>query len=260
MNVTAATPEFELLNAETHGHLRLCRRDDDAPHFVQIVAGEFAAAAACCPILLSKDATTGSFYAGAMFGFRPGESFVADVVARSGFHPLSLQRDGFFISGADIAIDRSCPRFSDTEGEPLFDEARQPSVGLRSIQRALGQLHAGIKQTNGFIGALAELKLIEPIDVTLDFYGNEHLMLQGLYTVSLDSIHELDDAAVLRLFRTGYLQLAYTMNASLRQIRILAQLRDRLLRRIASAKAAARASAPAAASASAGDNRAESVR
>jgi hypothetical protein len=227
---------IELLNAQNHRHLRLGPTSGAAPHFVQIVTGEFAEAAASCPILFTKDAATGNFYAGAMFGFKPGESFLEDVTARGGFRPLSLQRDGFFVSGEHIAIDRNNARFSETEGEPLFDEAGHPSVCLRQIQRVLGQLQAGIEATSVFIRALSDLKLIESIDVSLTFDGGELMTLQGLYTVSLDAIREVDDAAAMRLLRSGHLQLAYTMNASLKQIPILAQLRDRALRRMPSSK------------------------
>ena len=44
--------------------------------------------------------------------------------------------------------------------------------------------------------------------------------------MSLDALRDIDDAAALRLFRAGHLQLAYTMSASLQQIQILAQLRN----------------------------------
>ena len=168
-----------------------------------------------------------------MFGFKPGESFIDEVTSSGGFNPLALQRDGFFISGEHIAIDRGNARFSETEGEPLFEESGQPSSGLRRIQRALGQLQAGIEATSVFIRALLELKLIEPIDVELTF-GGELLTLQGLYTVSLDALRELDDAAALALLRSGRLQLAYAMSASLKQIPILAQRRNRVVRRMSS--------------------------
>jgi hypothetical protein len=224
-----STMNLELLSPENHRSLRLRRTGNAAPHFVQIVAREFAVAAASFPIVFSKDAATGNFYAGAMLGFEPGESFLADRRSRGGFEPLSLQRDGFFTSGEQIAIDRDNPRFSDTDGEPLFDEAQQPSGGLRHIQWVLGQLQAGIEVTNVFIRALLELRLIEPIDVSLHFDNGEHLQLKGLYTVSLDSIRELDDAAAMRLFRAGHLQLAYIMSATLNQISSLASLRNRRL-------------------------------
>lgn len=227
---------IELLSPDQHGHLRLLPATGAKPHFVQIVTGEFAAAAAYCPILFTKEAATGSFFAGAMFGFKPGESFLQDSPEGSAFIPLSLQRDGFFVAGEQIAIDRNNPRFSDTSGEPLFDSSREPGIALRRIQRTLGQLKAGIDMTDRFIRALAELKLIEPIDISLNFdTGDERLTLQGLYTVSVDSLRTLGDAAAIRLLRAGYLQFAYTMNSSLEQLPVLARMRDQAIRRALSA-------------------------
>jgi hypothetical protein len=221
--------QLELLNFQNHRHLRVRPDTDAAAHFVRIVAGEFAAAAASCPILLTKDAVTGHFYAGALFGFKPGESFLKESLDRGGFHPLNLQRDGFFISGEHIAIDRSNPRFSETDGEPLFDETQQPGVGLRHVQQVLGQLQAGMERTDAFIREMVDLKLIEPIDISLSFDNGERLTLQGLYTVSLDGLRRVDDGAALRLLRAGHLQLAYTMSASLQQMSLLAHLRNRRL-------------------------------
>jgi len=230
---TESMRRLELLNADAHGHLRMRSSSAACPHFVQIVVNEFGAAAASCPILFTKEATTGQFYAGALFGFKPGESFLPETLERGGFNPLNLQRDGFFISGEDIAIDLDSPRFSDTEGEPLFDPARQPSASLRQIQRVLGQLQAGTDMTQAFIRELTGLKLIEPIDVQLNFTGGERITLEGLYTVSLDRIRELDDTSAVRLLRSGYLHLAYTMNVSLKQLPIFAHLRNQAFRRTA---------------------------
>lgn len=220
-------PKIELLDPRAHGQLRLRAAAADVPHFVQIVAGEFPAAAACCPILFTKEIATGAFFAGAMFGFKAGENLLGTVEERGGFSPLMLQREGFFISEQHIAIDRENPRFGDGDGEPLFDAAQQPADALRAIQRILGEIHHGMEQARSFIAALVELKLIEPLEVSLTFDQGERLTLQGLYTVSLDRLRDLDDAAALRLFRAGHLQLAYIMAASLKQIPRLARLRNR---------------------------------
>ena len=216
-------PTIELLNPQTHGHLRLRAVTAATPHFVQILAPEFSAAAAFCPILFTKDATTGAFYAGAMFGFKAGENLLG---SEAGFVPLMLQRDGFFMSDRHIAIDREHARFSESEGEPMFDDAREPGAQLRAIQRTLGEIHTGIEQTKAFIDALAGLKLIEAIDISIGA-GAGRVRLEGLFTVSLDRLRDLDDASALRLFRAGQLQLAYTMTASLKQIGRLARLRER---------------------------------
>jgi hypothetical protein len=219
-------PTIELLNPQAHAHLRLRAATAVASHFVQVLAAEFTSAAACCPILFTKDAATGAFYAGAMFGFKAGENLLG-AATDGGFVPLMLQRDGFFMSDRHIAIDRDHPRFSDREGEPLFNDAREPGDSLRAIQRTLGEIHSGIEQTRSFIEALAGLKLIEAIDISIGA-GPGRLRLDGLFTVSLDRVRDLDDANAVRLFRAGHLQHAYTMAASLKQIGRLARLRERL--------------------------------
>ena len=219
-------PTIELLNPKTHGHLRLQPAGANPSHFVQIFVPEFSAAAACCPILFTKDGATGAFYAGAVFGFKQGENLLGTVAERGGFEPLLLRREGFFISDSNIAIDREHARFAGSEGEPLFNESGEPGTSLRVIQRTLGEIHAGVEQTKSFIAALSSLMLIEPIDISLNF-GGERISLQGLFTVSLDRLRDLDDAAVLRLFRDGHLQFAYAMSGSLKHIGRLAGLRQR---------------------------------
>jgi len=161
-----------------------------------------------------------------MLGFKADDSRLSTADARGGFAPLALQRAGFFISEQHIAIDRDHPRFSEIDGEPLFDDAGQPGNRLRAIQRILGEITTGLEQTKAFIAAVSDLKLVEPIDVSLTFDDGERLTLQGLYTVSLDRLRDVDDAAALRLFRSGHLQFAYAMNASLKQIARLARLRN----------------------------------
>ncbi len=217
---------FELLNPRDHAQLRV-RTVDATPHFVQVLAPEFIPAAACSPVLFTREDDTGKFFAGAMFGFKPGETLLETVEDRVGFQPLMLQREGFFISDKNIAIDRAHPRFSPVEGEPLFDEAGQPGNALRNIQRLLGQVHAGIEMTDAFIQAIGELGLLEPLDVSLTFVDGERLALRGLHGVSVDKLRALDDASVLKLFRAGHLQLIGVVMASMKQMERLVRLRNK---------------------------------
>lgn len=220
--------DVTLLDSVEHRDLRVGTPAGPLPYFVPVVAAEFAAAAAACPVLLTKDAETGRFYAGAMLGFEPGESLVA-LRAGEGFWPLHVERQGFFIAGDSIAIDPEDPRFGTGDGELLFGEDGIPAPALRGIQQTLAQLHHGVRATQAFVDAMLAHKLVEPIDVTLRFDDGTALDLAGLYTVSLDSLHALDDAAVLALFRAGHLQLAYAVAGSLRQIAVLAARRNRRL-------------------------------
>ena len=67
-----------------------------------------------------------------------------------------------------------------------------------------------------------DLKLVEPIDISLSFDDGQKLSLQGLYTIGLDGLSELDDPTVVSLFRAGHLQLAYTVALSARQLPVMA--------------------------------------
>lgn len=219
--------ELEILNTEKHRALRLRRNATAWPHFVPIVVSEFAAAATCCPILFAKNPENGRFYAAAMFGFQPDENLVVGHQgSKPPFRPLELEREGFFASGEEIAVDVLHPRISQTEGDQLFDESGEPTEPMRRIQQSLGLLVSGDEATQSFIRALVDLRLIETIDISMKFDDGESLRLDGLYTVSLDSIGELGDSAALSLFRNGYLQLAYCAAGSLRQISVLASRRN----------------------------------
>ncbi|USQ98042.1 SapC family protein [Caulobacter sp. RL271] len=219
---------LELLNAEQHAGLHLGDLPSSSPHFVQIVASEFVAAAAVCPIFLTKNAETGRFYAGALFGFEPGEDLTSNGQGEARlFTPLDLVRLGFFVtSDGAMAIDPQHPRFAVTSGAALFEDDGRPAPALRRVQHALAQLNAGVPETDAFIEAAVAARLVEPVDVDLSFDDGRTLRLAGLYTISLDALGELDDATAVDFFRRGYLQLIYAMAGSLKQVSRLAKLRN----------------------------------
>jgi len=226
---------LEILNNAVHRHLRLTAGPGIAhPHFVMVVLGEYPAAASSCPIFFAKDAGTGEFYTAALFGFEPGEILFENGQREDGgdaiFRPLELQRQGFFTSGENIAIDTGHPRFGPAATIALFDDDGLASEALRKIQTVLGQLHAGMDATRAFIAELLRLRLIEPIDISLRFDDGKQLRLDGLYTVSRDGLSDLPDEEVVRLFRKGYLQAAMCVTFSLNQIAVLAQRRNARLR------------------------------
>lgn len=211
------------LTPEDHGALLVRPTQRETRRFVEIMAAEFAAAAVCCPILFVKNAETGSFYAGAMFGFHEGAPLTGTEPGQvDPFVSLDRKRAGFYISGEHIAIDEASDRFSRSEGDPLFHTDGTPAPALRAIQAVLTQLHRGKVETDAFVNVMLGLKLIEPISVSLSFDDGQRLALQGLYTIGLDGLAELDDATVLTLFRSGHLQLAYTVALSARQIPVMA--------------------------------------
>lgn len=219
---------FELLSIDQHQDLRLTSHSE-TPHFTPVISSEFFEAANSLPIMLTKNAETGEFFTGAVLSMKSGEPPIKNLAQRGGFVPLSLQCHGFYISDQQIAIDRDNPRFSTTEGDALFTASHQPAECLRKIQHALGKLHIGQEQTQAFIKAMIDNKLIEPVDLNFSFDKGERLSLKGLYSISLDSLHQLDDAKALEFFRSGYMHLAYLVASSLKQFNSLAHIRNQAL-------------------------------
>jgi hypothetical protein len=222
-------PVLEPLHPGRHVALRVTAEPDRARHFAQIVADEFLDAAHDHPIFFTKHPETGAFYAGVVMGLTPGENLseMRGQIAR--YRPADLERQGFFVDGNEIMVAPAHPAFADAGGRRLFDESGAPTASLHRIQHALGRLQAGLGATDAIIARFLHHRLIEPIDIDLNFDDGSRITLDGLYTISLDRLHALPDAAVLDLFRQGDLQLAYAQTGSVRHVRRLARIHNERL-------------------------------
>ena len=203
------------LDRATHRALRIERRPSarhgDNQRFVQVVVREFPLLAIQCPILVSKDADTGAFFCGAMLGFDEGENlFLADGGGHEGYRPLNLQRAPFYVAG----------------GERVFDDAGQPTAYLEGIRSVFNELRPGLEMTKAFLETLVRLKLLAPLEVELSFDDGSSRELAGLYTIDQEALRGLPDAAVLELFRQGYMYLIHLMIVSVKQISSLASRKN----------------------------------
>lgn len=201
----------------------------DNQRFVAVVVNEFPILSLHYPILFSKDADTGQFYCGAMLGFDAGENlFLDEHRAHRLYRPLNLQRGPFFTAGSDLAVDLEHPRVAPSGDQALFDEAGAPTVYLQSIMGLMRDLRPGLERSRIFIDTLLSLNLIEPMTIEARFDDGSNREVTGLYTVNRDRLQDLADAAVVDLFRRGYLQLVYLMLASLKHVPTLAQKKNDL--------------------------------
>jgi hypothetical protein len=190
-----------------------------------VILGEFAHLAVHYPILLTKDQNTGAFFVGAVLGFDEGENLFLDERGMETYRPLNLQRGPFFTAGNEVAIDLDSPRI-DSAGKPLFTDGGEPTQYLQSIMALFRNLKPGLEMTKTFVETLMRLKLVEPIDIDLAFDDGSKRQLTGLYTVNQEALGRLPDAAVIDLFRKGYLQLIYLMIGSLKQVAVLAHRKN----------------------------------
>jgi len=220
-----------VLNVRAHRDIRVqaeaSAKFGDNQRYVQVVVTEFPLLVTHYPILLSKDSETGAFFCGAMLGIDEGENlFLKEDGGHDGHRPLNLQRMPFYVSGDDLAIDLDHSRVAVDKGQPLFDDQGEPTAYLDSIKATFQQLKPGMEMTKRFVETLLRFDLLEPIDVVLGFDDGTKRNLADLYTINQEVLRKLPDAAVLELFRRGYLQLIYLLIASLKQIPVLAQKKN----------------------------------
>jgi SapC len=219
------------LNNEVHRSLtvdgRPCAAYGDNQRFVPVIAKEFPQLVVHYPIVFSKNSQTGEFYCGAMLGFDERENLFLDQWSeRQLYRPLSLQRGPFYANGPDLAIDLDDPRVGAKGGEPLFTDEGQPSRYLQSIIWAFQNLKPGLEMTKIFIARLLELKLIEPVDIEVGLDDGTMRKCVDLYTINQEVLERLPDAAVVELFRRGYLRLIYYMITSLKHIPVMANKKN----------------------------------
>lgn len=199
----------------------------DNQRFVQVIVKEFPRLVVHYPLLFSKSAETGQIYCGAMLGFDEGENLFLDQwTEREFYRPLSLQRGPFYANGPELAIDLDHPRVGAEGGKPLFTDQGQPTRYLQSIIWAFQDLKPGMEMTKLFIARLLELKLIEPVDVEVEFDDGTTRKCIGLYTINQPVLDRLPDEVVVELFRRGYMRLIHYMIASLKHIPLLARKKN----------------------------------
>ena len=224
------------INNGAHRSLRVDGRASaaygDSQRFVQVITGEFAHLVVHYPILLSKDSVTGQFLCGVMLGYDRDENlFLEDWRQGRAYRPLMLQRAPFCAHGKELAIDLDHPRVGVEAGEPLFTDNGHPTQYLESIRQTFRYLQPGLRATKVFVTRLLELKLIEPIDLEVEFDDGSRRDGVGLYTIDQGALGALSDSAVVELHRRGYLRLIDFMIASLKQLPLLTSRKnERLLR------------------------------
>jgi hypothetical protein len=228
--------QIAVLNNEAHRSLKVDGRASvaygDSQRFVQVMVSEFAQLVVHYPILFSKDSATGQLYCGVMLGYDEGENlFLEEWRERRFYRPLILQRVPFCAHGRELAIDLDHPRVGVEAGEALFTEDGRPTPYLESVRQAFRFLKPGLRATRAFIDRLIELRLIEPIDLEVQFDDGSRRDAVGLYTIDKGALASLTDATVVEFHRRGYLRLIDFMIASLKQLPVLTSRKNaRLLR------------------------------
>jgi hypothetical protein len=231
------------LSRREHAGLRI--RDDLVEataanqHLIPIVVSEFRKAAIQYPIVFAKNPDTGRFNSYVLTGLGVKENlFWSGTGLDVAYVPLNVRRQPFYVGMNDAAADASgggtnvlCIDLDSACLDPSGNKTIVNSDGTDSayLQRILGvlkELVAGKAATEQFIATLLSLHLLAPIllDIALD--DRTPLQLTGLYGLDEEKFRELDDAAIARLWKIGYLDLVYSVLLGSGQVVKLIRLRN----------------------------------
>jgi len=190
---------------------------------------ELAVACADFPICLAKDAQTGRFNLIALFSLEePRNLFWLGDRWQATYLPQAATTAPFLLDAGTelgLAIDEDNPRLGQ-EGNPLFEVDGSPTHVVSDARARLQRVTADVADAQVMTDHFAELRLVRPLTVLLKRKNGSEHRIEGLYCLGSRALAELSDAAVVSLYRRGYIAAASLMSASLNQMERLRQLHD----------------------------------
>jgi hypothetical protein len=224
-----------LLNNVEHKDLKIIlgrgTRFGDFDTICPTFPAEFRNVLAHYPILFRETGNEQRYEPVALFGFVEGENLFASLETWDALYvPMAVARQPFSmgLSGDSVLVqvDLDHPKVSTTVGHPLFLEFGGESELLEQVSSLLLALHQGLQSNAGFVAALLEYDLIEPLTLDIELNNGSQNQLLGFSTINEEKLAALDAATLAHLHRHGYLMAAHLMVASLVQLRELIERKN----------------------------------
>jgi hypothetical protein len=229
------------LDSRAHRNLHVSRHTSPQvaqADAVSVVPREFQRLVAHYPIFFTKNAESARFEPAVLLGFQKKENlFFVEGRWDAAYVPLQFQRQPFSLiphAGAgqnslDIALDMSSSQVQTGDGERLFHDDGQPSRYLQSITSILQALVSGSAEGYAFTGRLAELNLLEPVKLNIEFVDHSEARLEGLYWIAPAVLKALPATELAELRDREFLEWMYFQMASLAHVSSLVARKNELL-------------------------------
>jgi hypothetical protein len=201
---------------------------------VPLVTAEFADACLEYPIVFMKSGA--GWAAVAVTGLSATENFFVNEKGEwtGRYVPASVRRYPFLLMPRNdgqlcVSLDQDCEHIIDfmqatgepsdgSTGERLFDDAGEPSPGLRNTINMLFDFQSQTEATSAFVQRLADAKLLTESHLQINLTDGRKAALKGAWIVSEAVLKTLLDTTVASWFRTDDLALIYTHLISLRNL------------------------------------------
>lgn len=191
---------------------------------------------ACCeyPLVFieaGKDEQTGKPLVApiAVLGLTDKSNLYADGARwRADYMPALLRAYPFGIARQDetrvlVVIDQAYTGWSQSQGQPLFDAAGQPSEMLGGVREQLEKIETEIHRTRMFGSLLVEHGLLQPMRFDATLPDGKALTVEGFMTVDEKKFAELPEALITEFHKNGVLGLIHAHQISMRHMRRLVE-------------------------------------
>lgn len=217
------------INAEQHRNLTVSPSPRGysfaaEAHNVMLTAVEFYEACRDFPIIFSP-AEDGTITPLALLGIQAGENLFVDANGawKGSYIPAYIRRYPFILADTGAAelpvcVDQAFDGLNIEGGQRLFSEEGEQTDYCRHIQAFIQDYQSQPAVTAAFTAKLKELELFQPMDANIQLKDGTKFLLQGFLIVDENGLGRLGDAAVLDLFRKGYLGLIYAHLASVKNL------------------------------------------
>jgi len=230
-------PDFDILHPDKHAALKVNphalisenAQQSDTP----LTPQEITAAQKEYVIVFKKNAQTGEFYTCVLLGLANKENlYLEGQTWQAHFKPATIARGPFLIGMQEkdgkpypvVGIDTQHIAVSKETGTELFIDKDTPSTFTQNINALLADLHIGIEQDKKMISAFLTHNLISAFSITVK-RENQEITVDKYYSINQESLHNLSADALLSLNKAHFLQPAFFIADSLKNIENLAQLK-----------------------------------
>ena len=166
----------------------------------------------------------------AVLGLKPGQNlFIKGDEFVAGYVPAYLRRYPFAMARLDqssdqiaVCYDADWAGFSETEGQPLFTEAGEPSEFLQQAKGFLENFENEIERTRLLCEQLMDLGLLNDMRFDATLPSGETLAVDGFMAVDEKKLAELPDAKIVEFYRNGIMSLIEMHRVSMTNMNRLA--------------------------------------
>lgn len=235
-------PSFEVLTADKHSDVRV----DEGKlaktfanfHLVNVEIKEAVQASSEYPLFFSKVSNQQRWTISALCGFAPKENvFETQGTWLAHVTPLSLRTLPFTLSfesdptTPETLLDMDSPAVAKSNtgkdsGDALFLSSGRPTAYLDNKQKLLKERVDAMQQTASLLGELAELALIQPTDLLIEYADKTQQRVGGLAMLNEERLQQLPPETLSALNKKGVLSVLFNILGSVFQINRVIRLHN----------------------------------